>query len=212
MSLSTQDTEQAIVPAETADSAIQSATDARIEQSIFYDPDNDFRNLALEAQFRSRGFRLVSKDDMVGVPHAIIGVTFREGFPRDGQMGDYVSIEAIVADKTSLDSAPVKSMLPADMTVWPNEPVVYNDSSTGIRRELVRVFHSIGMVDVGQSSNPDENTFDRQFQLWADGADKAQMGFTKNDFGGKAIYLALRGLRRSDYESPYGPATTFYFG
>lgn len=201
-------TDGAIVPAEVAN-----ATEQRVESSIFYDPDNDFRKLALEAEFRSKGFRLVSKDDMIGVPHVIIGVTFRPGFPRAGEVGDYVSIEAIVADKVTMDSAPVKSMLPADLAVWPNEPVVYNDSGTGVRREMTRLLHGINFIDVGaDSTKTDENIFDRQFQLWADGADKATTGITKNDFGGKPVYLALRGLRRSDYESPYGPATTFYFG
>ncbi len=196
-------------------SVTESATAGRLEAVAFgYDPDRDFRKLALEASYFSKGFRLVEKEDMIGVPHVIIGVTYREGFPREGNVknpGDYVSIEAVVADKYTLASNPVKHMLPGELTVYPNESVVYNDSGTGIRRDLTNLMHRIGVIDVGPAGT-DENEFDRQFQVWAAGADRAQNGIVADLDGVAFRYVAMRGLRKSEYESPYGPATTFYFG
>jgi hypothetical protein len=176
-----------------------------------YDPDMDFRKLALEAQYRSKGFRLVQKAMLVGVPFVVVGVTYRPGFPRAGQQGDYVSVECVVADKETLNTAPVRSMLPADLEVYGNEPVVFNDSGTGVRRDLTMHFQGMGLIDVGMAKK-DENAFDRQYQQWASGADVATTGIVADANGEKFRYLAMRGLRRSDYENEYGPATTFYFG
>ena len=191
---------------------VDNATDMRTQLDVFgYNADLDFRKLALEAQYHAEGFRLVEKNDLIGVPHVIIGMTYREGFPRNGAVGDYVSIEAVVADKDTLDTPPVKSMMAGtDVTVFGNEPVVYNDSGTGIRRVLTELLQDAGLIDVGKPRG-DENPFDKPYQFWAKGEEIATQGI-------KAVanrpfrYLALRGLRRSDYESPYGPATTFYLG
>lgn len=183
-----------------------------------YNPDLDFRKLALEATYFSKGFRLIDdKDALIGVPHIIIGVTYREGFPREGTAGDYVSIEAVIADKATLDTPPVRSQLPAELVVHPNEAIVYNDSGTGIRRTLTELFHNTGLIDVGKPGKADVNVFDRPFQRWAEGGDRAATGIVATVNGEPFRYLALRGLRRSDYEwtDPAGndhPATTHYFG
>jgi hypothetical protein len=192
----------------------ENETEARVMAAAWaYNPDLDFRKLALEAQYHAKGFRLVSKAQLIGVPHVIVGVTYREGFPRGGRAGDYVSVEAVVADKDTLETPPVKSLLPAELEVWGNEPVVYNDSGTGIRRILTQLFHTAGLIDVGKpAKDSDENVFDRPYQFWAAGEDLATTGLTEDTKGVPFRYLAFRGLRRSDYESPYGPATTFYFG
>lgn len=180
------------------------------------DPALDFQKLALEAKYFSRGFRLVSdKGMLVGVPHVIIGVTYRPGYSRpDGVTYDYVSIEAVVADKKTLNSNPIRSQLPCaveDLPVFANESIVYNDGGTGIRRELTSIFHSQGLIDVG-TPKKNENPFDRPFQQWASGADIAQEGIFEDSQHDPFRFVAVRGLRRSDYESPFGPATTFYIG
>lgn len=177
-----------------------------------YDPDLDFRKLADQLTGVARGFRLVDKAVLVGVPHIILSVTYRLGYPRNSVPGDYVSVEAIVADKATLESNPVRHILPTDLSVWGNEPIIYNDSSTGIRRSLTALFQRMGIIDVGPATNKNENAFDKQFQLWANGAERAQDGINADLDGVPFRYLAPRGLRRSDYESPYGPATTFYLG
>lgn len=190
----------------------ESATAQRTYLDVFgYNADMDFRKLALEAQYHAKGFRLVSKEQLIGVPHVIIGVTYREGFPRKGAVGDYVSIEAVVADKDTLATPPVESQLQGDLEVYGNEPVVYNDSGTGVRRTLTELLHNSGLIDVGKAK-ADENPFDKAYQFWARGEEAATGGIRVDGNGERFRYLAFRGLRRSDYESPFGPATTYYLG
>jgi hypothetical protein len=139
-------------------------------------------------------------------------IVFRPGFPRDGVEGDYVSVECIIADKRTLDSPPVVSMLPTPLTVYGNEGVVFNDSGTGVRRALVRQMVQFGLAEL-PGKVVDDSFFDKPYQMWSAGAGPAEAGLTGDDFGGKAaIYLALRGLRRSDYEWHGQDATTYYFG
>src|SRR5215472_4045690 len=113
-----------------ADLALPAESPAQIDffRSV-YDPDLDFRKLASEATYFTRGFRLVEKDDLIGVPHVIISVTYREGYVTEtGIKGDYVSVEAVTADAATLDSPQVKSMTDSrELAVYPNEAVVYND-------------------------------------------------------------------------------------
>lgn len=197
-----------------------SSTERRIAEVAFgYNPDRDFNALALEAHYHSKGFRLIDKSALIAVPHVVIGVTYRPGYPRaDKSPGDYVSVEAVVATKEILNSPQVQHMLrhegvdPNNMEVWANESVVYNDSGTGIRRSLTELFHEMGVIDVGPESGKDENRYDRQYQAWASGEDRATSGIVADLNGEPFRYTAWYGLRKSDYESPYGPATTFYLG
>jgi hypothetical protein len=194
----------------------------RAVEYVNYDPNMDFRKLALEAQYFTKGFRLIeNKDHLIGVPHVVIGVTYREGFPREGKAGDYVSVEAVVADAKTLDSLPVRSQLKGELAVYANEAVVYNDSGTGIRRYFTELFHNASIINVGKFDPAkvasELNPFDRPYQRWTEGADRATTGIVA-DLNGEAFRMvAMRGLRRSDYEwtPPEGkpqPATTFYFG
>jgi hypothetical protein len=183
-----------------------------LENVWSYNPDLDFKRLALEAEYGSKGFRLVeNKNSLLGVPMVIIAVTYRPGFPRAGGEGDYLSVEAVVADKDTLNSFPIQAQLPAQMEVWPNEPIVFNDGSTGIRRQLTELLHSIGVINVGKPRK-DENPFDRPYQMWESGAELATTGIVANADGVKFRYVAPRGLRRSDYEWNDKPATTYYIG
>lgn len=173
-----------------------------------YNPDNDFRALALDTAYISEGFRLIDKEDLIGVPFVVKRIVYREGYPREGAAGDYVSVECIVADRATLDSEPVKAMVPGPLSVYPNEGVVFNDSGTGIRRELTRLCAQYGLIELKDPENADA-----PYQAWKAGGPESTAGFTGMEFGGKrSVYLALRGLRRSDYEWQGNPATTYYFG
>jgi hypothetical protein len=197
-----------------------SATQAREADSVLYNPDNDFRKLALDVAAVSQGFRLVSKEDLAGVPHVIKRVIYRPGFPRNDSPGDYVSVEAVVADTVSLQSAPVWEQIAKaqnltsfdQLKVFGNEGVIYNDSGTGIRRELTDLFERYSLINCGRPK-ADEVACDRPYQVWESGAELAQDGITGEHTGGKGgLYLALRGLQRSEYEYLGSPATTWYFG
>lgn len=186
--------------------------------SAGYDPDMDFRKLALEATYIAAGYRLVKKADLIGICHAIVGVTYREGMPRKGKRGDYVSVEAVVADPDTLARlAPRDSFYvtgEGSPTVYPNEPVVYNDSGTGVRRALTAYFHDLQMIDVGKAKEGEEwsSRFDRPVFFWANGEEAAMKGFTSVPDGRKLAYIAPRGLRVSEYEFAGGSAETYYFG
>lgn len=186
--------------------------DARVtELRGLYDPELDFRKLAAEAEYFARGFRLVEKDDLIGVPFVVINATFREGYldPVTKEKGDYVSLECVVADKEILEAPQTQAQLnharagTGPLGVYPSEPVVINDGSTGIRRSMVEVLSLAGDVKTG-------GDYDRPYQVWEKGSAEAEFGFSRGQT--RALpYVALRGLRRSDYENEFGEATTFYF-
>jgi hypothetical protein len=196
----------------------------RLTETGLYDPDLDFRKLIAEAgedAFWSQGFRLVSKDDLLGVPHIVVSVTYREGFPRAGVKGDYVSVEAVVADADLLHSAPVMAGVRQardneqfsidDLPVFQNEAVVYNDGSTGIRRTLTEELTIGGVIDPGPEGQDVLSRFDRQIQRWSKGSDLAGERICAVATGRPYRHIARRGLRKSEYTNEYGDAVTFYF-
>lgn len=187
----------------------EEATQGELEAVGLYNPDLDFRKLALEAQYRSKGFRLIEKSALEGVPFVIIGVTYREGYmnAQTKLLGDYVSVEAVVADAVTLASPQVQHMLGGRaLTVYPNEAVVFNDGGTGIKRELTELFESMGLLLTGDHERP----YDVPYMQWERGGDLAQTGITADLNGNVFRYLCMRGLRKSEYESPYGDAVTWY--
>jgi len=173
-----------------------------------FDPDMDFRKLALEATYRTQGFRLAEKDALEGVPHIVIGLRYHPGFTdKSGIQWDYVSCESVVADAETL-AMPQFELVPADLRVFPNQAVVYNDGGKGIRRSFTKMLHNAEVIDVGRGTGEDDD-FDAPFSQWASGAALAQDGIRAID-GKPFRYVVIYGLRRSDYENEYGPGTTWY--
>jgi hypothetical protein len=177
-----------------------------------YNPDLDFAKLASnEALFYSRGFKLVGKSSLEGVPHGIVNVVFRDGYLTNGIRGDYVSCEAVVAS-TDVFAMPQFKHLISNLLVWPNQAVIYNDGGTGIRRTLVEAFHNAGVINVGDEVEG-ENRFDRPMSQWISGADRAATGIKGSDIrpGFKGfLWSCLNGLRVSNYTNEYGDGTTWY--
>jgi len=185
----------------------------------YYDPALDFRKLAMEASYYARGFRLIEKDDLIGIPFIVISVIYREGYlnPEHKIKGDYVSLECVTADRETMYSPQTRALMRkvrddqgANLTVYPNEPVVINDGGTGIRRSITEYLTEAGDIDPGGDPS-DERQFDRPYLMWARGAEEAAYGIDHHTDGTKLRYFAMRGLRRSDYENEYGPGTTHYF-
>jgi hypothetical protein len=181
-----------------------------------YDPDLDFRKLALEAQYFSRGFRLVDKDELLGVPFVVINFTYRPGFTVAGIQGDFVSCECVIADAATLGSPQVRHQLgERELTVYPNEAVVFNDGGTGCRRYLTELASDMGIADVGLPLKNDKSKYDKPYSMWAAGADDAEKGITADLNGNPFRFIAMRGLRKSEYEIPEqygkGDACTYYF-
>lgn len=218
-----------VVP--SGDVAIPSSTAKELTTyRDMFDPDLAFSKLVNEVKsgYIARGFKLltdkdggVGKDALINVPHLVIGITYRPGFSIPGTKirGDYISLESVVADKEFFALPQVRASLGRDidtLAVYPNESVVYNDGGTGIRRTMTKLLHTTGVIDVGGDFKKDgDRIYDRPCELWASGAELAMSGIVADVDGEPFRYLAVRGLRRSDYKyddngTPQD-ATTYYF-
>jgi len=150
------------------------------------------------------------KARLVGVPFVITRVTFRPG----DASPDYVSCECVVGDAQACAEAVGRGWVPGVTDVqnfpfMPEERVVFNDSSTGVRRDIVRLLHSAGMINVGEAGEG-EDPFRREWQGWSSFSQAGQMNgedgekidvpdFTKSPSGGQFTILARHGLRVSDF-------------
>lgn len=166
---------------------------------------------------------LIDKSLLHGVPHVITEIAYRYAeFPDPADAKkvlstDYVSVTARVGTAAWLEKAAARqSRLGfAFPEVEPESLVVYNDGSTGIRRQLTTLLHQAKIIDVGHEENKELSRFDTRFYDWiapetvnADGEIK---GVTISDNHGKPLVIqVLKGLRLSEY--PYGTtvATTWY--
>lgn len=126
-----------------------------------------------------------NKDALIGKPFVVIGVSFNQG-----EKGEFASLTCI--DKE-------------------NRQIVINDGGTGIRRQMVAYLSTLGLIDVGNVLNPDDNPLDKPYDRWFRGDDAAHEGF-------KIKLLCKRGLRKSDYpaegekDTPgYRPAGTTHY-
>lgn len=184
--------------------------------------DVSFASLAQEATYTHMGFTLVGKSSLVGIPLIIVGLAYRAGIPANGRVGDYVSLEAVVGGPRDFERNIKLGILdPNTIGVGYNETVVFNDGSTGIRRQVAQLLHVKGMANVGPEPDEKEgllNKFDRPYQFWMeDGFENCTI--TENSVewqseadGAKVRWLFRNGLRSSEYEwAPGQVAQTFYF-
>lgn len=139
-------------------------------------------------------------DMLIGVPHLIEAVTFRQGdvniMPK-GQTPfyrDYMSVEALIH--------------PAYQARFKRNRVVYNDGSTGIYRQIVTYLAGKNLVTVDESKPEqgpaNETRYDVSFSTPSPGSEK-----------NSPAYIPVRlfcpeGLRKSDYTNEYGEAQTWY--
>lgn len=181
----------------------------------------DYSSLIESGEFyQIPGFGLVSdKDQLIGVPHAIIGVTFqmpvKDKAAPAGER-DYVTLRAIVADQAHLDEAVERRWIPAGKPPFkPGELICYNDGSTGIRRDVVKILQNFGLIEVGHEDEP--NRFDLPWTMWNSFSQFAEQGentvpeFSTNHQGNLFVLKVGRGLRKSEYSNDYAEnAVTYY--
>jgi hypothetical protein len=144
------------------------------------------------------------KHDLTGTPFVVTSITFRPGTsPDKGKtLGDYVSVEAVTFE---------------------NRRVVFNDSSTGIRRQLVIWLCHMGAVaDPKVKENPDLtyqywDSDKLPTGVWAGKTGQETLKFEAVGTGEPIRFLARHGLRASEYLIPKeqggngkDTATTFY--
>ncbi len=167
-------------------------------------PGEDFATLAGELNGYTDSRELLKvKEDSVGVAMILTSFTFRHGTsPDKGKTpGDYVSVEA---------------------TTFDNRRIVFNDSGTGVRRQVVLWLAHQGVVPEALKDSPDT-----PFQLWKPAADikgvysgkvgEESLSIERTGTGEPIRFLARHGLRASTYLIPKeqggngkDKATTYY--
>lgn len=149
----------------------------------------------------------LAKDELLdaldGVPILIHRVTFRNGVMKNGEPGDYVSVEAVIAPQQELLRRRINlETLPFS----PNQSVVFNDGSTGIYRQIVSYLRMKGFIDLPEGPTEGEagaSVCDLPIRKWAN----IHNGEICFDSEGNEVYTANirlkcpRGLRRSEYTS-----------
>lgn len=175
--------------------------------------------MAMES-FRVAGLSLLSKEELLGVPHIITKVTY--WMPKAEQLG-MVSCEATLASPEYLKKAIERGWIPNistpdQMKLEPSERVVYNDGGTGIRRQLTALFHNQEVIDVGHEDVEDDSRFDVAWPEWVSFSETRRQSAEVGDvpcvsrIGKRPLILrADRGLSVSEYSNAYTDnGTTFY--
>lgn len=170
--------------------------------------------------FRISGFTLVSKDELLGVPHVITKVTYWK--PLAEQLG-MVSCEATVASIPILERAIERGWIPhvtniSQLKLEPNERVVYNDGGTGIRRQITQLLNQVGVINVGREDVEDGSRFDVAWPEWEEFSEyrrqSAEVGNVPccSRVGDRPFLLnVVRGLSVSEYSNDYASdAKTYY--
>lgn len=163
-----------------------------------------------------------NKEELVGVPFIIVRVTFRAGeFKKMGEdrPRDYVSVETITAPRPLFERVVPRNRrrykddgVPVETTIGPNETIVFNDSSTGVKRQIVSYLHQRGFVTV----HPDipRNIMDLSGELGKNPLDEYVDNWTHKGDSTEGIVIRLkapRGLRVSNYENEFTPEGKTYY-
>jgi len=163
------------------------------------------------------------KHILLGVPHIITRVTYRPGITdQEGNDKDYVSVEALVADAATLAHEVRRGRIPGvsdigNLPFEPEEKVVYNDGSTGIRRQITHLLHNMGLIEV-PVVEADLAVFDTPYFGWSvitqtglmNGDDDTKIEVPDFQYSPSGAPLAIvvgRGLRVSEFPNPANPKT-----
>lgn len=180
---------------------------------------------------------LLPKEILIGVPFVITGITY-QAVPvapkgKDQPRG-FVSVEATIGDVPALSRAVQRRQVPnvnavEELAVDPEERIVFNDGSTGIRRQLTNLLDSFDIITVGGTPTGDRRTdkrFDTPWSIgdkvqwesageqWRDQGDNPPVPYICQNHNGNALLIpARRGLRVSQYSDElFGDAETYYLG
>lgn len=172
--------------------------------------------------------------DLLGVPFVVTGVRFQSPIAdkgREGGFRDYLTLEATIADLDTVEreikrgrivrTAGKDALAVSDvqsLAVEPEDRIVVNDGSTGIRRQLVGLLDhpKAALISVGNKDNPrrhdlSSNRWDSiGEQTWTTAEGEELPYITMNNDGKPFLLIARRGLYASQYSNEYGESTTFY--
>lgn len=170
-----------------------------------YNPAVDTWDALIQSADETIGYELISgeaADKLIGVPHLITRVIFREGILRKGETykDDYVSCEAVVAPEEVIKQRHVRGRLNvSEISVDPGEHIVYNDGSTGIYRQIVKYLAAKGLIELPEgpdAGGKGESRYDLPRSQWIEGEEAATEGINIR------LYCP-RGLRYSEYSNEY---------
>lgn len=190
-----------------------------------------------DADVYAASAELVTKVQLIGVPFVVTKVVYRQGaFTRGNEVipDDYVSLEAVTAPLSSnlyvrskiearrqkaLDDMDGKMARKLGFTVEdyvdPEEFVVINDSSTGVKRQITGYLSHKHLIVPGNveelppldamSGELGSNVFDQNRDEWKSGSEAATKGISV-----KVVFR--QGLRVSAYENEKNAegSVTFY--
>lgn len=178
------------------------------------------------------GRTLVNKVELIGVPFIITRAIFY--LPKPKQIG-MMTCHARIADEQRLTrlikagrifTAPdpegdLHCVTTLDeMTIDPEEEVVFNDGSTGVRRTVVETLATqFGLLEVKAAEGDMKSAYDYPWTAWKtwDANNAGKQGdydipdFTRDKNGRPFILYCPRGMRRSVYDNESADnAVTFY--
>lgn len=211
-------------------------TDVEIRDNVFV-PDVASASYAdltgiVDSVITIDGVSLIGKEHLIGVPHVITCITFQKIPPvaKDGtQKNGFVSVEATIAGERELARAVARGRVIANglavtdvesLLIDPDERIVYNDGSTGVRRQLVKILDAIGLIRVDGTT---DRRFDRSWLEWEEAGEQwREQGTDDNDVAmvvpsfthradGRPLLINVpRGLYVSAYTNDHGESETFY--
>jgi hypothetical protein len=167
-----------------------------------------------ESAITTKGADLLEAADLTGVPFVITGITIRPGDiadPVSKEKGNYVSLELVTGDEKAFAKAVKRKRIPDTCDIEPGERLVFNDGSTGIRRQIVGLMENLGWIilpEGPEGGKRGESRLDTPPEQWefAEGNTGVQVRF---DVDGRAVVtaplrvLCERGIRVSEYENDY---------
>jgi hypothetical protein len=197
-------------------SEVSTPTDAQYVIDALKSGSITFQDFTDEfVDFVETGGALIAPEVLEGIPFAIMGITYREGFSRaiKGQAlkADYASLEVVIADETTLNACGVDWK---NRGIKPLDVRILNDGGTGIRRQMTRYLHirSYATVtakrddEIQETGKLGESDFDIPMGHWSE----IHKGEKRTVDDGTSVYevefermvIANRGTRSSTYENP----------
>lgn len=178
-----------------------------------------YQSLAADAYVVDSGELIKNADlgTLEKVPFVITHVAFRKGdiTPKGAdEPNAYVSITATIADEpTLLKLHKFKRINLDELMFMPEEAIVFNDGSTGVKRQITEFLHQTQYIRVADDKSmkigggAGESSFDLPPHKWNE-VYAGQLQFDPDGFGlyetklTKPIHCR-RGLRSSEYANQY---------
>jgi hypothetical protein len=160
------------------------------------------------------GADLEEGDNLIGMPFAVVKMTFRPGdfaSAKTGEKGTYVSLDAIVGDNASIARALRRKRITPEQasTYDPGEHLVFNEGGTGVYRQAVNYLEARERIRIASDLPPEgaygESRFDVSPEHWtvAEGTEQRTDELGRPTLGFHVRLVCPRGLRASDYENEY---------